>query len=165
MPNRPPQPPITVEMNDLVLPAYTNRYNALFGGKLMEMIDKAAAMCAIRYCHEHVVTASVEAIDFHTPIKANFLVHICAKTIYVGRSSMMIKVIVWSENPNNGERTHCCTSFVTMVAIDTKGKPQPVPPLRVTTPQEQQDWKTAEHIRQAALDRRSREKQYENSSR
>ncbi len=65
MENRPTRKPITVEMNDIVLPAYTNRYNALFGGKLMEMIDKAAAICAIRYCHENVVTASVEAVDFH----------------------------------------------------------------------------------------------------
>lgn len=156
MNERPTQKPVILEMNDIVLPAYTNRYNALFGGKLLEMVDKAASMCAMRYCHEHVVTASVEAVDFHTPIKATSIVQICAKMVYVGKSSMMIKNSVWGENPNTGERIHCCTAYVTMVAIDETGKPKIVPALKIETEDEKNDWEDAEHIRQATLARRER---------
>ncbi|MBN2444612.1 MAG: acyl-CoA thioesterase [Spirochaetales bacterium] len=145
---------VCVEINDIVLPGYTNMYHTLFGGKLMEMIDKAAAICATRYCHELVVTASVEAIDFHVPIKVGYFVKLVAKVIFVGNSSMMIRVNVWGEEPLSGKNVHCCTAFVNMVAIDSNGNKVRVPGLITETEQEIQDLNEALEIRKSTLHRR-----------
>jgi len=145
-----------VETNDIVLPGYTNLFNTLFGGKLMEMVDKTAGICAARYCHKEVVTASVEAVDFHIPIKVGYFVKLCAKVIFVGTSSMMIRVNVWGEEPLSGECKHCCTAYVNMVAIDKRGRPIAVPGLLIETEKEKKDYEEAIRIRESTLVRRKK---------
>jgi acyl-CoA hydrolase len=149
-----PKKPTFIEMCDLVLPSYTNVYNTLFGGKLMEIIDKAAAICAMRYCHEPVVTASVEAIDFHTPIKEGAIIQIIAKIIHVGQTSMMVKVNVKGEDPLTGKQEDCCTAFATLVAINKECKPTIVPALLVETEEEKQAWEEGLQIRKNTMSRR-----------
>lgn len=124
----------------------------------MEMVDKAAAICATRYCHKSVVTASVEAVDFHIPIKAGYFVELFAKVIYVGTSSMMIRVHVRGEEPLSGKSEHCCTAFVNMVAIDRTGKAVSVPELVVETDEEKKDMEEALKIRQSTLARKKKER-------
>lgn len=154
--NRPKKRAVVVEINDIVLPGYTNMYNTLFGGKLMEMIDKAAAICATRYSHKSVVTASVEAVDFHVPIKLGYFVKLMAKVVYVGTSSMMIRVRVWGEEPTEDISDHCCTAFVNMIAIDSTGKKVPVPELIMETEQDTKDIAEALEIHKNTLARRKK---------
>ena len=153
---RPKKKTVVVEINDIVLPGYTNVYNTLFGGKLMEMIDKAAGICSARYCHKPVVTASVEAVDFHIPIKAGYFVKLYAKVVYVGTSSMMVRVIVWGEEPLSGKIEHCCTAFLNMVAINKAGKPVSVPVLILETEEDKKDYNMALEIRKSTLARQER---------
>ncbi|MBN1696394.1 MAG: acyl-CoA thioesterase [Spirochaetales bacterium] len=150
----PPKKALSVETNDIVLPGDTNKYNTLFGGRLMEMVDKAAAICSARYCHEEVVTASIEAVDFHIPIKEGYFVRITATLIFTGTSSMLVRVRVLGEEPVTGKSEHCCTAYVTMVAIDTGGKPKAVPPLLVETEEEKLDREEGYRIRESTQKRR-----------
>jgi acyl-CoA hydrolase len=152
--NRPRKKSVCVEINDIVLPGDTNKYNTLFGGRLMEMVDKAAAICSVRFCHKEVVTASIEAVDFHIPIKEGYFVKIYAKLIYTGNTSMLVRVRVWGEEPLTGKSEQCCTAYVTMVAIDNRGKPRTVSELIVETDEEQQDWEEGCRIRESTLERR-----------
>jgi acyl-CoA hydrolase len=152
--DRPHKKPICVEINDIVLPGYTNTYNTLFGGKLMELVDKAAAICSARFCHREVVTASIEAVDFHIPIKQGYFVKIYARLIHTGNTSMLVRVRVWGEEPLSGKSEQCCTAYVTMVAVDDRGKPVTVPELIVETDEEKRDREHGSRIRENTLERR-----------
>ena len=55
------------EMTELILPNDANTLGNLLGGRLMHYIDLVGAMCAYRHSRTHVVTASMDHIDFHRP--------------------------------------------------------------------------------------------------
>ena len=51
---------------EIVLPNDTNHIGNLFGGRLMEWIDKVSAITAARHSNRVVVTASINNISFIT---------------------------------------------------------------------------------------------------
>ncbi len=55
---------------------------------------------------------------------------------FVGRTSMEVQVEIYAENALSGERRHCCTAFLTYVALNEHREPKPVPPLDVRTDEE-----------------------------
>jgi acyl-CoA hydrolase len=147
---------IEIEMNDLVLPDYTNAYNRMFGGKLLEFVDRAAALCSMRYSGEYVITASIEAVDFLAPILLGESIRIKAKIVLTGCTSMMIRVNVWGEDLVRKTNKHCLTAHVNMVAVNSDGKPIPVPKLIIETDDERSSLAEALVIRNVALERRRR---------
>jgi uncharacterized protein (TIGR00369 family) len=115
---------------DIILPHQTNGFGTMFGGDLMALMDKAAAIAALRFCRQPVVTASTERLDFRTPISQGEIVEAWAKVIYVGRTSMVVRVRVFAEHPLRGDRRVCTTGYFSMVAISRDGgQPQAVPEL------------------------------------
>ena len=62
------------EMTELVLPNDTDPLSHLLGGRLMHFIDLVAAMAAYRHARAHVVTASMEHIDFIAPVHVGDLI-------------------------------------------------------------------------------------------
>ena len=142
-----------------VLPGNTNMHGTMFGGDVLALMDKTAAIAAIRFCRQPVVTASTERIDFRTPIHAGEIIEAIAKVIYVGRTSLIVRIHIYAEHPLIGERRVCTTGYFSMVAIDEQGKPQPVPQLSVETPEEQRDWQRGEEIRQHIQQRRAAERE------
>lgn len=118
-----------VIMTELVLPSHTNTLGSVFGGTIMSWIDIAAAIAAQRHSRKVVVTASIDALHFMTPIKLGFIVKIHARVNYVGKTSMEVGVRVDAENPITGESRHAVTAYTTFVALDEHGKPTPAPAL------------------------------------
>jgi acyl-CoA hydrolase len=116
----------TASMDELVLPGMTNGHGTLFGGKALEMMDKAAAIVALRHARKAVVTAHMDSVSFVSPIEESEIVEVIARLISVGGSSMQIEVEVWGEDPLNGKRERCTKATLTMVAIDEEGKPAEV---------------------------------------
>lgn len=115
---------------DIILPHQTNGFGTMFGGDLMALMDKAAAIAALRFCRQPVVTASTERLDFRTPISQGEIVEASARVIFVGRTSMVVRVRVLAEHPLRGERRICTTGYFSMVAISRDGgRPRPVPEL------------------------------------
>ncbi len=147
---------VEIEMNDLVLPDYANAYNRMFGGKLLEFVDRAAALCSMRYSGEYVVTASFEAVDFLAPILLGETIRLKAKIVLTGYTSMMVRVNVWGEDLVKKTGRHCLTAHVNMVAVNESGKPVPVPKLIVETDEERRSLEEALVIRNVALERRRR---------
>ncbi|MCM2322025.1 MAG: acyl-CoA thioesterase [Oligoflexia bacterium] len=122
-----------VTMTEMVLPSDTNALGTIFGGKIMSWIDIAAAIAAGRHARRVVVTASIDALHFLTPVKVGHVVHIRAMVNYAAHTSMEVGVRIDSEHPLTGEITHTATAYTTFVALDDHGRPTPVPPVLAAT--------------------------------
>lgn len=144
-----------VYVNDIVLPHQSNNHNTMFGGEVMAMMDKAAAIAALRFCRQTLVTASSERIDFRTPIHVGEIIEAIARVIYVGRSSMITRVHIFAEHPLTGERRMCTTGYFSMVSIDEAGRPVGVPDLRLDDDAARAEWAIGEELRRA-IDMRRR---------
>jgi len=120
-----------VEMTQLLLPGDANALGAAFGGSVMGWIDICAAVSAQRHARQAVVTASMDDLHFHAPIKIGFQVILRARVVAAFTSSMEIGVTVHAENPLTGERQLTTSALLTFVALDKDGKKLPVPPLAV----------------------------------
>ncbi len=140
-----------VIMTEMVLPSDTNALGTVFGGKVMSLIDIAAAMAAGRHARSVVVTASIDALHFIAPVKLGEYIHIRASVNYTGHTSMEIGVRVDKENPLTGEMKHTATAYLTFVSLDSKGKPKPIPPIQPTTEEEMRRYREAEHRRKTRV--------------
>ncbi len=125
-----------VIMTEMVLPQDTNAIGTIFGGKVMSLIDIAAAMAAGKHARSVVVTASIDALNFVAPVKLGEYVHIKASVNYAGRTSMEVGVRVDKENPLTGEMKHTASAYLTFVALDSDGKARQVPELVAESPEE-----------------------------
>lgn len=140
-----------VQMTEIVLPSHTNSLGTIFGGQLMAWIDIAAATAAIRHARMICVTASIDALSFVAPVKLGEIVCLFASVNFTGRTSMEIGVRLESENPTTGERAHVATSYLTFVAVNPKGKPQPIPPIIAETADEKRRHHDAQLRRKSRL--------------
>ena len=139
-------------MTEIVLPAQTNPLGKLLGGQVMHLVDMVVAMAAHRHSNSHVVTASVDYIDFRNPVNLGELVNLHSQVNRVFRTSMEVGVDVYSENAMTGERKHTTTAYVTFVAIDEYTRmPKPVVPLIVKTAAERRRFREAANRRKVRL--------------
>ena len=91
-------------MNELVLPNDTNTLNSLMGGRMLHWMDIAAAISAQKHCNNIVVTASVDNVSFHHPIKLGDVITIEAKVSRAFNTSLEVRLDVWAENIPSGSR-------------------------------------------------------------
>ena len=146
-----------VQMEQLVLPNDANTLNTLFGGRLLLWIDTAGAMAAIKHSRREVVTVAVDSVDFREPIKVGNMVRLVAKVTWTGRTSMEVKIDIFKENPFSGEIIKTNQAFLTMVALDEKGKPVKVPPVLPETEEEVFDNLQAKERRELRLKKCNRQ--------
>ena len=118
-----------VEMTQIVMPFHTNYNGSLFGGQVVQWIDICAAVSGMRHAGGNVVTASIDRLDFLSPIHLGDIVILQSQVNYAGRTSMEIGCRVESEDPVTGERRYTTKAYLTFVAIDDAGKPRAVPEL------------------------------------
>jgi acyl-CoA hydrolase len=138
-------------MNELVLPNDTNTLNNLMGGRLLHLMDIAAAITAQKHSNRIVVTASVDNVSFKEPIKLGDVVTIIANITRSFNSSMEIRLEVWAENIPSGTRSKSNEAFYTFVAVDQTGRPIPVPLVKPSSDQEQKLYDAALRRRQLRL--------------
>lgn len=117
------------EMAEVVLPNDANPLGNLLGGRLMHLIDIAAAMAAHRHSRSPVVTASMDHLDFLSPVKVGDLLILRSSVNRAFRTSMEVGVKCWVESYLTGERRHVSSAYLTFVAIDQHGARVPVPPV------------------------------------
>ena len=111
----------------LVLPNDTNGLGNLLGGTLMHWIDIAAAIAAQRHADRVCVTASVDELNFHHPIRLGDVVTLQASVNRAFRTSMEIGVVVTAESRSGHDSRRANNAYLTFVAIDDSGKPVDVP--------------------------------------
>ncbi|PKL83370.1 MAG: acyl-CoA thioesterase [Ignavibacteriae bacterium HGW-Ignavibacteriae-3] len=110
-------------MTELVLPHHTNQLGNLLGGQLMHWIDICAAISSAKHSQRVCVTASVDRIDFHYPIKLGNVVTLIAAVNRAFKTSMEVGVKVFTESHKEGTRIHSNTAYLTFVSVDDNGKP------------------------------------------
>ena len=145
------------ETSELMMPQHANNLGNVFGGVVLSMMDKCAAIAAFRHCRASVVTASIDRVDFREPIHLGDLVVMKASVNFVGRSSMEVGVRVEAEELLTGRRRHTNSCYLTFVAVDSKGRPIEVPSLIPETPDEKRRYAAAHDRRQRRLEEREAE--------
>lgn len=139
------------EITELVLPNDTNPLGNLMGGRLLHLMDIAAAIAAGRHSNRVCVTASVDFVDFKSPIKLGEVIIISAWVTCAFNTSMEVKLHVYAENTLTGQRRECNTAYYTFVAVDQGGQPIPVNKLMPTDPEEQEQYDGALRRRELRL--------------
>ena len=145
------------ETSELMMPQDANVLGHVFGGVILSMMDKTAAIAAFRHCRLNVVTASIDRVDFREPIHLGDLVVMKASVNYAGRTSMEVGVRVEAEELLSGRRRHTNSCYLTFVAVDRNGRPVEVPAVRPETPDEIRRYEAAKERRQRRLEERQRE--------
>ena len=144
-----------------MMPTDENALGHVFGGAILAMMDKTAAVCAIRHSRSACVTVSVDRVDFREPILVGELVHMKASVNFVGRSSMEIGIRIEAENMLTGVRRHTNSCYMTYVAIDSLGRPVEVPSLVPETADEKRRFAAAGERRRLRLKERAAENERE----
>ena len=124
----------------IMMPMDANVAGNVFGGTILRLIDEVASIVAFRHARSNVVTASLDRMDFRSPVYIGDFLRLIASVNYVHRTSMEIGVRVEAENPITGERRHTGTCYLTYVALDKSGKPKSVPALIPETEDEKRRW-------------------------
>lgn len=146
-----PRPPARATLSQVMLPGDANPYGNVHGGTIMKLVDTAGAIAAHRHARRRVVTIEIDSMTFLQPVHVGDLVTLEARVTAVWRTSIETLVEVTAENIVTGEVRHTSTAFVVYVALDEAGRPTPVPPLALTTPEEHALARAAEARRQRRL--------------
>ena len=112
-----------ITMTELVLPNNTNQLGTLFGGQLMFWIDICASLSAEKHNQRICVTASVDRVDFHHPIKLGNAVTLVSSVNRVFNTSLEVGVKVFAQNFKEGTIKHTNSAYLTFVSVDSDGKP------------------------------------------
>jgi acyl-CoA hydrolase len=138
---------------DLMMPHQANglRRPSVFGGVVMNMVDRCAALSAMRHAKGQVTTLSIDRILFKEPIYVGELVEVRSRVVRVGRTSMSVLANVYAEDIASGVRRHTNECWLTFVHLDDEGKPSPVPSLLLETDEDRHLNEVANRRRQQLL--------------
>ena len=139
-------------MTQIVMPTHTNgAAGVLFGGVMMQWIDVCAGVAAMRHAGGGVVTASIDRLDFITPVHLGEVVVLQAQVNWTGRTSMEVGCRVETEDMPSRQRRYTTKAYLTFVATTAHGGPRPVPPLELHTDEDRRRWADAERRRAERL--------------
>lgn len=117
------------ETTQAILPADSNALGTLFGGKLMQYIDLVGSMAACRHARTFVVTASMDHLDFVSPVHIGELLILKASVNRAFKTSMEVGVRAMVEDVRKGTLRHVSTAYLTFVAMDASKQRVEVPPV------------------------------------
>jgi acyl-CoA hydrolase len=146
------------EYSELALPNDANGLGNVLGGKVMHLVDLAAAMAAMRHARRPVVTASVDSLHFLHPVHIGELIVLRSAVNRVFRSSMEVGVKVTTENLMTGAIKHTCSAYLTFVALDSQHHSMAVPSIIPETEDEMRRFREAGERREYRLAMRSRQR-------
>ncbi|WP_260599610.1 acyl-CoA thioesterase [Sphingomonas endolithica] len=123
----------SLHMMDMVFPPQTNHYGTLFGGDALRMLGKGAFIAATRAARAVMVMAASDRIDFRAPVREGDMTEIIADVVMTGRSSMRVRVALWSEELLTGVRQQAASAEFVMVSVDPEGRPKAIDRPHVTS--------------------------------
>jgi acyl-CoA thioesterase YciA len=112
----------------IAMPSDTNPAGDIFGGWLMSQMDLAAGNAAARRARGRCATVAVDGIVFLSPVHVGDEISVYADLLTVGRTSIKFEVEAWRRSRDGDESIKVTEAVFTFVAIDTGGRPRPVPP-------------------------------------
>lgn len=139
-------------MTQIVMPMHTNGVaGVMFGGVMMQWIDVCAGVAAMRHASGAVLTASIDRLDFLSPVHVGEVVVLSAQVNYTSRTSMEVGCRVETEDMRTQTRRYTTKAYLTFVAIDEHGKPRGIPPLELATADDRRRHEEATQRRAARL--------------
>jgi uncharacterized protein (TIGR00369 family) len=134
----------------------TNLLGTVHGGVVMKLVDDVAGVVAQRHSGGAAVTASMDEMDFVSPVRVGDLVHAEAQVNWTGRTSMEVGVRVLAEPWNEAgvEPVRVATSYLVFVGVDGDGQPRAVPPVLLESDEDRRRFAEAEIRRTHRLARR-----------
>jgi acyl-CoA hydrolase len=121
-------------MTQIVMPMHTNGVSGvLFGGVMMQWIDVCAGVAAMRHARGAVLTASIDRLDFLSPVRVGEIVVLQAQVNFIARTSMEVGCRVETEDMRTQSRRYVTKAYLTFVAIDEAGRPRAIDRLALDT--------------------------------
>lgn len=148
----------SVVMAQVMNPLDANPAGNVHGGAIMKLIDTAAGAVARRHARANAVTASIDRLDFHSPVYIGDLLTLKAGLNMVGRTSMEVGVRVETENLVTGKVRHTASAYLTMVALGDDGRPTEIAPLIIETGEQSRRNRQAKARKSMRLEERKKEK-------
>lgn len=142
------------EMTELVLPQHSNVLGTAFGGSVLAWMDICGAISAQRHSGRVSVTASMDDVNFVSPIRVGDVVILTGRVNAAFRTSVEVEVQVQVEDRASGQRRRCVEAFMTFVAVGEDGKPCEQPPLALETADDERHHREATERRRARLEKR-----------
>ncbi|XP_075946981.1 cytosolic acyl coenzyme A thioester hydrolase [Anarhichas minor] len=141
-PEDPPKEQHTVSFSQsslihLVGPSDCTLHHYVHGGVTMKLMDEVAGIVAARHCSTNIVTASVDAINFHRKINKGCVVTVTGRLTFVSNKSMEIEVLVDASSLVEADKYRAVSAFFTFISLDKDNKPLSVPPLKIDGEEEQ----------------------------
>lgn len=127
MPEPAPQTPgpRRLALRVMTMPRETNSYGTIFGGVILSYIDQAGFIEAQTHGRHRWVTASIDRVDFKSPVLVGDIVNLFTTTTRTGTTSVTIVCEVEAERPGTGKTMPVTSATITMVAVDPAGRPIP----------------------------------------
>ncbi len=145
-------------MTQIVMPMHTNGVaGVMFGGIMMQWIDVCAGVAAMRHATGAVLTASIDRLDFLSPVKVGEIVVLNAQVNYAARTSMEVGCRVETEDMRTGTRRYVTKAYLTFVGVDEHGRPRPIQPLKLVSDEDHRRHADAELRRTSRLRAAGRE--------
>ncbi len=135
----------------IMMPMDANPMGNVYGGSILKYIDEVASLVAFRHTRTNVVTASIDRMDFLAPMHVGDFLILRAAINYTGRTSMEVGVRVEAEDPRSGHVVHAGSCYLTMVALDAKGKPTTVPSVTPSNAEERAWFENGKRRREERL--------------
>jgi len=132
-----------------------NLVGSVHGGIILKNIDNTAGIVASRHTNCIAVTASIDRVDFYSPVLIGDLLRLKASINYTGKTSMEIGVRVEAENFMTGKIRLTASAYLTFVALDKEGKPTEIPQILLETEEEKRRNSEARSRREMRLKKRT----------
>jgi acyl-CoA hydrolase len=130
-----PESSVAIKM-EVVCPNDTNPMGILQGGKMVQWMDLASAICAQNHAGCICVTASIDSVNFRTPAQNGDVITIESKVTRSFTTSMEVRAFAWKKNVHMKEKVLINEAYFTFVAITADGRPTRVPPVKPVTKEE-----------------------------
>jgi acyl-CoA hydrolase len=116
-----PSESLTTTTN-IVFPDDTNPLGILYGGRILEWLDTASAICAQLHTGMVCVTVAIDSVQFKAPAKLGEIVKVTARITRTFRSSIEVLAEAATLHLKDGTRTLITTAYFTFVAMDEHGQ-------------------------------------------
>jgi acyl-CoA hydrolase len=137
------------ERSEIIFPADANAMNFLFGGRLMQFIDLVGAVAACRHAAAITVTASMDHLDFVSPVRVGELLILRSSVNRAFNTSMEVGVKAMVEDVlGGGGMRHVSSAYLTYVAVNREGGKLQVPEVLPETDHQRRRFEDAQRRRE-----------------
>jgi len=135
----------------IVFPNDLNTLGTLFGGRVMEMADRVAAVVAKRHSGRNCLTLGIDSVRFLARASHGDILIFKASINRVWRTSLEIGLKVFAEDFRTMQHKHIVSAYFTFVAVDENLCPVPIPAVIPETQDEKRRYEQAELRREQRL--------------